>query len=195
MWFHALDEFFLCRTQDANNQLTPLLLAVQKGNEMIVRNLILAGAWVLILFMLWSYSVLKILQMLWELSGIEDTHSECNTIRLLRPLETPRFVFAQIEGIFSLPKNVYVTIHFYVKCVLDVLYICFSSVNEMTTSGQTSLHLAAESNLSDVCSILLSNGVDYAAVDSRGNNALHLAVKEGHIAVARVLVSFKVKRF
>jgi hypothetical protein len=32
------------RTQDANNQLTPLLLAVQKGNEMIVRNLILAGA-------------------------------------------------------------------------------------------------------------------------------------------------------
>ena len=77
----------------------------------------------------------------------------------------------------------------------DVLYICFSSVNEMTTSGQTSLHLAAESNLSDVCSILLSNGVDYVAVDSRGNNALHLAVKEGHIAVARVLVGFKVKRF
>jgi ankyrin repeat protein len=54
------------------------------------------------------------------------------------------------------------------------------------------LHLAAESNLSEVCSILLSNGVDYSAVDSRGNNALHLAVKEGHLAVARVLVDLLV---
>jgi ankyrin repeat protein len=68
------------------------------------------------------------------------------------------------------------------------LKFCTSSVNEMTTGGQTSLHLAAESNLSEVCSILLANGVDYSAVDSRGNNALHLAVKEGHIAVTRVLV-------
>jgi ankyrin repeat protein len=66
------------------------------------------------------------------------------------------------------------------------------SVNELTTSVQTSLHLAAESNLSEVCSILLSNGVDYSAVDSRGNNALHLAVKEGHLAVARVLVNLLV---
>jgi ankyrin repeat protein len=59
----------------------------------------------------------------------------------------------------------------------------------MTTSGQTSLHLASENNLSEVCSILLANGVDFSAVDGRGNNALHLSVKEGHLSVVRVLVA------
>ena len=68
-------------------------------------------------------------------------------------------------------------------------------MNEKTSSGQTALHLAAESNLAEVCSILLGNGVDYAEVDSRGNNAVHLAVKEGHIAVVRVLVSWNIRAF
>jgi ankyrin repeat protein len=81
------------------------------------------------------------------------------------------------------------TVFYSAQELFDIPVLLFRSVNEMTTAGQTALHLAAESNLSDVCSILLSNGVDYSAVDSRGNNALHLAVKEGHIAVARVLVS------
>ena len=31
----------------------------------------------------------------------------------------------------------------------------------------------------------------FFVLDSRGNNALHLAVKEGHIGVARVLVNYK----
>ena len=72
------------RTQDQHG-LTPLLLAVQKGHSMIVRNLILAGA----------------------------------------------------------------------------------SVHDKTPSQQTALQLAAESNLAEVCGILLSEGIDYAAVDSR----------------------------
>ena len=72
------------RTQDQHG-LTPLLLAVQKGHSMIVRNLILAGA----------------------------------------------------------------------------------SVHDKTPSQQTALQLAAESNLSEVCSILLAERIDYAAVDSR----------------------------
>ena len=72
------------RTQDQHG-LTPLLLSVQKGHSMIVRNLILAGA----------------------------------------------------------------------------------SVHDKTPSQQTALQLAAESNLAEVCGILLSEGIDYAAVDSR----------------------------
>ena len=72
------------RTQDQHS-LTPLLLAVQKGHAMMVRNLILAGA----------------------------------------------------------------------------------SVHDKTPSQQTALQLAAETNLAEVCSILLSEGIDFSSADSR----------------------------
>merc|ERR1719340_461564 len=78
-----------------NGGLTPLMLAVSKGNTMIIRNLILAG----------------------------------------------------------------------------------SSVADITPGGQTALQVAAENGLAEVCSILLSNGVDFSVADNRGNNALHSAVK------------------
>ena len=42
-----------------------------------------------------------------------------------------------------------------------------ASVHDKTPSQQTALQLAAESNLAEVCGILLSEGIDYAAVDSR----------------------------
>lgn len=59
----------------------------------------------------------------------------------------------------------------------------------LNTSGQTCLHVAAESNLSTIASVLLSNGADFAAVDQRGNSALHQAVKEGNLEVVRVLLT------
>ena len=57
------------------------------------------------------------------------------------------------------------------------------------TSDSTALHLAAENNLPSICSILLAEEIDFGAVDNRGNNALHLAVKEGHLQVIRVLLT------
>ena len=94
------------KTTDSH-KLAPLLLAVQVGNEMMVRNLLLAGA----------------------------------------------------------------------------------SVGERTLAGQTGLHLAAESDSDQIASVLLSNNIDWAAVDEDGNNALHVAVKEGHLRTARVLLT------
>jgi len=94
------------KTTDSN-KLAPILLAVQVGNEMMVRNLLLAGA----------------------------------------------------------------------------------STQERTLTGQTGLHLAAESDSSEIASVLLNNGIDFNAVDELGNNALHVAVKEGHIKTARVLLT------
>lgn len=38
-------------------------------------------------------------------------------------------------------------------------------------------------------SALLQNGADFDAVDSNGDNALHIAAREGHIAVARALLT------
>ena len=63
------------------------------------------------------------------------------------------------------------------------------SVAARNTSDASSLHLAAENNLASICSILLANEIDFAALDNRGNNALHLAVKEGHLQVVRALLT------
>ena len=90
-----------------SSKLAPLLLAVQVGNEMMVRNLLLAGA----------------------------------------------------------------------------------SAGERTLTGQTGLHLAAESDTDQIASILLANGVDFSALDEEGNNALHVAVKLGNLKTARVLLT------
>ncbi|KAJ8783812.1 hypothetical protein J1605_008855 [Eschrichtius robustus] len=66
-------------------------------------------------------------------------------------------------------------------------------------SKLTPLHLAVQAgseiivrNLQDlptICSVLLENGVDFAAVDENGNNALHLAVMHGRLNNIRVLLT------
>ena len=65
------------------------------------------------------------------------------------------------------------------------LLLAGASVSERNLSGQTGLHLAADADNADIASVLLSNNVDFTAVDERGNNALHVAVKEGHLKTAK----------
>lgn len=43
-------------------------------------------------------------------------------------------------------------------------------INELTKHRQTALHLAAQQDLATICSVLLENGVDFAAEDENGNN-------------------------
>ncbi|XP_036078100.1 rabankyrin-5 isoform X6 [Rousettus aegyptiacus] len=64
-----------------------------------------------------------------------------------------------------------------------------AKVNELTKHRQTALHLAAQQDLPTICSVLLENGVDFAAVDENGNNALHLAVMHGRLNNIRVLLT------
>jgi rabankyrin-5 len=40
-----------------------------------------------------------------------------------------------------------------------------------------------------IVSALLQSGADFDAIDSNGDNALHIAAREGHIAVARELLT------
>lgn len=98
------------RVQDAQAK-TPLHLAVEAGNEMIVRNLILAGA----------------------------------------------------------------------------------SINDITNgTKKTALHLLAEcthTTSASICTILLENGIDFNALDSGANNALHIAVQNGILPMVRVLLA------
>jgi ankyrin repeat protein len=69
------------------------------------------------------------------------------------------------------------------------LLLAGASTQERSLAGQTGLHLAAESDSNEIASVLLANGIDFNAVDELGNNALHVAVKEGHIKTARVLLT------
>ncbi|XP_074870134.1 rabankyrin-5 isoform X2 [Carettochelys insculpta] len=64
-----------------------------------------------------------------------------------------------------------------------------AKVNELTKHRQTALHLAAQQDLPTICSVLLENGVDFAAVDENGNNALHLAVMHGRLNNIRILLT------
>ena len=61
------------------------------------------------------------------------------------------------------------------KMMVRNLLLAGSSTQERSLAGQTGFHLPAES--------------DFNAVDELGNNALHVAVKEGHIKTARVLLT------
>ena len=43
-------------------------------------------------------------------------------------------------------------------------------MNELTKHRQTALHLAAQQDLPTICSVLLENAVNFAAVDENGIN-------------------------
>jgi ankyrin repeat protein len=112
------------RTQDpsslsggsGNGGLTPLVLAVSKGNTMIVRNLILAGA------------------------SVADLNPGISWLRCMVLNIEMKYPFFLIS-------------YFYYNII---------------TAGQTALQVAAENGLAEVCSILLSNAVNFTVVDNRG---------------------------
>lgn len=49
--------------------------------------------------------------------------------------------------------------------------------------------MAAEAGHAPVVSALLMNGADFDATDAEGDNALHVAVREGQLSVARSLLT------
>lgn len=50
---------------------------------------------------------------------------------------------------------------------------------------RTALHVAAEAGNASVVSALIHTHANFDAQDCNGDNALHIAVKEGHIGVVR----------
>lgn len=51
-----------------------------------------------------------------------------------------------------------------------------AKVNELTKHRQTALHLAAQQDLATICSVLLENGVDFAAEDENGSNGTYIRI-------------------
>ncbi|TRY99299.1 hypothetical protein DNTS_003990 [Danionella cerebrum] len=75
------------------------------------------------------------------------------------------------------------------EIIVRNLLLAGAKVNELTKHRQTALHLAAQQDLSTICSVLIENGVDFAATDENGNNALHLAVMQGRLNNVRSLLT------
>ncbi|KAF2362320.1 Ankyrin repeat [Trinorchestia longiramus] len=75
------------------------------------------------------------------------------------------------------------------ELLLRNLLLAGSDVGAVTPQKQTCLHLAALHDHSHLAPVLLENGVNCDALDSDLNNALHVAVKLGHVSVTRVLLT------
>ncbi|XP_077361814.1 rabankyrin-5 [Festucalex cinctus] len=75
------------------------------------------------------------------------------------------------------------------EIIVRNLLLAGAKVNELTKHRQTALHLAAQQDLATICSVLLENGIDFAAEDENGNNALHLAVMHGRLNNIRSLLT------
>lgn len=69
------------------------------------------------------------------------------------------------------------------------LILAGARVNDKDATQKTALLIAAERGNLPAVSALLQNGADFDAVDNDGDNALHIAVREGHVAVARELLT------
>lgn len=54
---------------------------------------------------------------------------------------------------------------------------------------QTALHVASQAGNASVIPALIQNGVDFDALDINNDNALHVAVREGHLNVVRALLT------
>ncbi|KAG1657884.1 Rabankyrin-5 [Nymphon striatum] len=75
------------------------------------------------------------------------------------------------------------------EIIVRNLLLAEANVNDRTPQKQTSLHIAAELDHSSICSIIIENGVDFDAVDTNLNNALHVAAQKGNLASCRALLS------
>ncbi|ETE61199.1 Ankyrin repeat and FYVE domain-containing protein 1, partial [Ophiophagus hannah] len=56
------------------------------------------------------------------------------------------------------------------EIIVRNLLLAGARVNELNKHRQTALHLAAQQDLPTICSVLLENGIDFAAVDENKNN-------------------------
>lgn len=67
-----------------------------------------------------------------------------------------------------------------------------ANVNDLTAQKKNSLHIIAESthqSASSIANILLENKIDFNALDSTNNNALHIAVQFNNLSIVKILLA------
>ncbi len=70
---------------------------------------------------------------------------------------------------------------------LDLLALPGIRLSAQDKMGKTALHHAAEKGLTDLAKALMAKGADLQRVDSQGNTASDLALKAGHLELAKLL--------
>jgi ankyrin repeat protein len=79
------------------------------------------------------------------------------------------------------------------EMIVRNLLLAGANINDVTNgTRRTALHILAEcahASCSSICTILIENGIEANAVDSAGNNALHVAVQNGNLAVVKILLA------
>ncbi|KAB7502063.1 Rabankyrin-5 [Armadillidium nasatum] len=75
------------------------------------------------------------------------------------------------------------------EMIVRNLILAGANVNEVTLQKETCLHLCALQDRHTLATIFIQNGVDVDRLDANLNNALHVAIKEGHLATVRVLLT------
>lgn len=66
-----------------------------------------------------------------------------------------------------------------------IVSLLFNQQSIVCFYRQTALHVASQAGNASVISALIQNGVDFDALDVNNDNALHVAVREGHLNVVR----------
>lgn len=62
-------------------------------------------------------------------------------------------------------------------------------ISILIDSRRTALHVASSTGQAGIISALAGGGAECGAVDAAGDNALHVAAREGHTAAARALLA------
>ncbi|XP_035691517.1 rabankyrin-5-like [Branchiostoma floridae] len=75
------------------------------------------------------------------------------------------------------------------EIIVRNLLLAGANVNDVNSQKQSALHISASLDQSGISSVLLQNGVDFDGQDDSLNNALHIAVHQGHLNTARTLLT------
>lgn len=65
----------------------------------------------------------------------------------------------------------------------------WAQADDRDAHRRTALHVASAAGHASVVSALIQNGANFDATDSEGDNALHIATREGLLPVARALLT------
>lgn len=65
-------------------------------------------------------------------------------------------------------------------------------INATTTSGSTTLHIAAQNGFGNLADVLISRGIDVNILNDKGWTALHFAAYKGYVDIVKSLIKAKV---
>ena len=181
---------FLTLLQTSNLKgMTPIILAAQKGNLIVVQELLRCGAWSCTAAQNGTTAILQAAHFghCQVIECIIDDYLHavpiCDILRpstLIELIDKPSsngttaLMRAAQEGHLS---------------TVELLLKHGALVNQRNNAQMTTLMLAAQRGHSQICRVLIDHGANVNCQTNQNSTALLLATKRGHVAVVKVLVA------